>query len=83
MPWINDRNGLLFEGDWPFDEHDILQRINEFEQLRKGFIKSQSICRQLRETIATHFIQRKTVYTFSRWCDWSDEKSMKIRRKQA
>jgi hypothetical protein len=76
MPWINDGNRLLFEGDWPFNEHDILQKINELEQLDNGFNRPQSICRRLRETVATHFIKRETIYIFSKWCNWSYVKSM-------
>ena len=76
MPWVNKGNGLLFEGDWPFTKHDILQKINELEQLDNGFNRPQSICRQLRETIATHYIQRKAVYIFSKWCDWPYIESM-------
>jgi len=82
MPWINRGNVLFYEGAWPFDEDDILQRIDELEHLDNGFNRPQAICRQLRETIATHLIQKQTVYQFSKWCDWpykeSEDKAKEI-----
>ena len=76
MPWINNGIELLFEGAWPFDERDILQRIHELEQFDNGFNKPQPICNKLRETIASHCIEQKTISIFSKWCEWSYAESM-------
>jgi len=57
-----------------------MQLINNLEQLDNGFNRPQSICRELRETISNHFIARKTVFIFSKWCDWDYKESMNIAR---
>jgi hypothetical protein len=77
MPWIIERDrNRYYEGNWPFDEADINQKINELEQFDNHFNRPQSICRSLRNVITTHRISKNVVFIFSKWCEWDYRESM-------
>ncbi|MCU0916985.1 MAG: AAA family ATPase [Planctomycetes bacterium] len=79
MAWIDEGNGLQFEGEWPPGFRLRLDKL--LNQLQgTGRNGPERVCSELNDAVENRFVSKETIWRLSKWCDWSSEEAQAIAR---